>query len=145
MTNLCYLIIFISFSRLEIPFLLFSVFLFLTSALTPLPFFLHIYPSLHTFFNLFFIFVFLLSILSIPPSSRRVSLSWPFGGISWGPTLHSSHRNIQTPARMQPEPPIHHLVGTTWTAQKKEGGRPTVTGPSMAQVVTSVRTSRILK
>lgn len=127
------------------PFLIILCFLFLTSALTPLPFFLHIYLSLHTFFNLFSIFVFLLSILSIPPSSRRVSLSWPFGGISWGPTLHSSPRNIQTPARMQPEPPIHPLVGMTWTAQKKEGGRPTVTGALMAQVVTSVRTSRILK
>lgn len=45
MTNLCYLIIFISFSRLVIPFLLFSVFLFLTYALTPLPFFLHLFQS----------------------------------------------------------------------------------------------------
>lgn len=94
------------------------------------------------------------SLLSPPPvsphsspvcaSPRRASLSWPSRGTSWGPTRPSSPRNIRTPARMA-EHLTPLLAGMTWRAQVEEGAWPTVTGPSMALVATSVRTTETQK
>lgn len=78
------------------------------------------------------------------PSPRRASLSWPSRGTSWGPTRPSSPRNTRTPARTA-EHLTPLLVGMTWRARVEEGPWPTVTGPSMALVATSVRTTETQK
>lgn len=92
------------------------------------------------------------SLLSPPPVSphssvhppRRASLSWPSRGTSWGPTRPSSRRNTRTPARTA-EPLTPLSGGKTWRARAEEGARPTATGPSMAPVATSVRTTETRK